>query len=73
MNQKDSALKHFFRVNERFADLINGTIYRGKQIVNFSELVEVDTELIEKTKDKNTANRRRDLIKQCRKDETIYV
>ena len=73
MNQKDSVLKHFFRVNERFADLINGTLYQGKQIVNFSELEEVDTELIEKTKDKNTANRRRDLIKQCRKDETIYV
>ena len=72
MIEKDIATKQFFRVNERFADLINGVLYEGKQVVDACDLEEIDTELNEKIRQRHFELRRRDLIKRCRKDGVIY-
>ena len=73
VREKDIATKQFFRVNERFADLINGTLYEGKQVVDAYELEEIDTELNEKIKHAQTEHRRRDCIKRCKKDGVVYA
>ena len=70
--RKDKAVKRFFRKNERFADLINGALYQGKQVVLADDLEEVDTELSEKIKHQ-TEHRRRDLMKRCKTDGTAYI
>lgn len=68
MNTKDRVSKQFFRRNDRFADLINGVLYKGEQVIDSTFLEETENELNEKIKKKNTESRRRDLIKRYRCD-----
>lgn len=42
--RKDVALKRYFSDNARFADLLNGMWFQGRQIVQTSDLSEVDTQ-----------------------------
>ena len=60
MNTKDRVSKQFFRRNDRFADLINGVLYKGEQVIDSTFLEETENELNEKIKKKNTESRRRD-------------
>ena len=41
MGVKDQGLQEYLRDNERFADLVNGTLFAGKQIIKASYLKEV--------------------------------
>ena len=41
MGVKDQGLQEYLRDNERFADLVNGTLFAGKQIIEASYLKEV--------------------------------
>ena len=41
----DVILKDFWRQNERFADLFNAVIFRGKQIIKPEDLTERDTDM----------------------------
>ena len=41
MGVKDQGLQEYLRDNERFADLVNGTLFGGKQIIEASYLKEV--------------------------------
>ena len=59
---KDLACKSFFSLNERFADLLNGSFYHGQQRIRAHELRELDTELGVQVKG-NSLWRRRDLMK----------
>ena len=68
MNEKDMQSKLFFGDNERFADFVNGSLYGGEQIIFADELEELNTEQVDKLQ-----TRRRDLLKRCKKNETVYA
>ena len=40
----DTVLKNYWNNNEQFADLFNGALFDGEQIIKADELVDVDTE-----------------------------
>lgn len=40
----DTVLKNYWNVNEHFADLYNGILFDGKQVIKSEELEDVDTE-----------------------------
>ena len=63
----DVILKDFWRQNERFADLFNAVIFRGKQIIKPEDLTERDTDMsgIIQFKDyRKTLERTRDVVKK---------
>ncbi len=68
MSEKDMQSKLFFGDNERFADFVNGSLYGGEQVVFADELEELNTEQVDKLQ-----TRRRDILKRCKKDETVYA
>lgn len=43
MGQKDISLVRYFEDQDRFADLINGFIFKGKQIVSGKDILEMDS------------------------------
>ena len=73
MGRKDQQSKLFFEKNERFADLMNGIVYKGKQVLKSYELEEMNSEQIAELKKENTLQRNRDLLKRCRKNGTVYA
>ena len=44
-HEKDIVLKEFWRDNERFADLFNGTLFHGRRVVDARLLEEADTDV----------------------------
>lgn len=63
----DVILKDFWRQNERFADLFNAVIFRGKQVIKPEDLTERDTDMsgIIQFKDyQKTLERTRDVVKK---------
>ena len=42
---QDTALKNFWRDNERFADLFNAVLFNGKEVLKAEDLEEVDTDV----------------------------
>lgn len=42
--EKDSLQKPDLSDNERYADLINGFLFAGRQVVSASQLTEMDTQ-----------------------------
>ncbi len=46
MGQKDYAQNDYFKDNTRFADICNGIIYQGKDIVKPEELQEVEADIV---------------------------
>ena len=73
MGRKDQQSKLFFEKNERFADLMNGIVYNGKQVLKPYELEEMNIEQITELKQKTSVQRNRDLLKRCRKNGTVYA
>ena len=45
MGKSDIKVKQFLRNKKRFADLFNGTVFEGEQIVKPEELEEIDSEV----------------------------
>lgn len=43
MGQKDVSLVRYFEDQDRFADLINGFIFKGKQIISGEDILEMDS------------------------------
>ena len=43
---KDLLLKRYYADNDRYADLINGLTFEGKQILHGSDLQELDSRII---------------------------
>ena len=67
VQKADVILKDFWRQNERFADLFNAVIFRGKQIIKPEDLTERDTDMsgIIQFKDyQKTLERTRDVVKK---------
>ena len=70
----DTVLKNYWNNNEQFADLFNGVLFAGEQIIKADELVDLDTEestIIENKKYAESIKASRDNIK-IRKKSTVY-
>ena len=64
---KDVLLKDFWRDNNRFADLFNTVLFKGKQVIDPKNLQEMDTDVsgvIELKGYAETISRTRDVIKK---------
>ena len=74
MAENDIMLKCYISDKRRFADLINGSIYNGKQIIKPENLTklpgESDLFLVDKTGKKKGVLRYRDVV--MRNDEEMY-
>ena len=65
--KKDSAFKEFWRDNQRFADLFNGAVFGGREIIRAESLHEMDTDVsgtIRLGNRDESLERRRDVIKK---------
>ena len=63
----DVIVKEFWRDNDRFADLFNAVLFKGKCVIKADELQEMDTDVSGtiKVKDyKETLKRARDVVKK---------
>lgn len=71
MGKADTAVKTWLNNNERFADLFNGTVFGGEQIVLPDELEDLDRETdilaTDKTGKERSFRRHRDLVKRWKK------
>ena len=64
----DVIFKEFWRQNERFADLFNTVIFKGKEVIRPENLSEMDTDVsgtIEMKDYKETLTRTRDVVKKA--------
>ncbi len=65
--KKDSTFKEFWRDNERFADLFNGAVFGGREVICAESLQEMDTDvsgIIKMDGYSEGLERRRDVIKK---------
>lgn len=71
----DIVLKNYWNNNEQFADLFNGALFHGEQIIKADELLDVDTEesiILENKKYAGSIKATRDNIK-IRKKSTVFA
>ena len=61
MGRNDEALVRYFADNNRYADLINGFVLNGQQIIKAEDLRPTDSRIHEK--EKNKKSKYRDLIR----------
>lgn len=77
MAEKDVGMKNYLKCKLRFADLINGTIYNGKQIVKEDDLSEQPNEygliLEDKKGKKQVVQRYRDIVMKAKTGEYYIV
>ena len=77
MAEKDVGMKNYLKCKLRFADLINGTIYNGKQIVKEDDLSEQPNEygliLEDKKGKKRVVQRYRDIVMKAKTGEYYIV
>ena len=66
--ENDITFKEFWRDNDRFADLFNGTLFQGRPVVDARQLREADTDvsgrIVGKTR-KESYKRNRDVVKKA--------
>ena len=70
----DTVLKNYWNNNEQFADLFNGVLFEGEQVIRSDDLMDVDTEesiIFEHKKYVESMKASRDNIK-IRKKSTVY-
>ena len=77
MGRADIAVKNWLGDRERFADLFNGTIFGGKQIILPEELEDMDREtdiiITDKEQKERGVQRFRDLVKLWNRDIFLVV
>ena len=82
MGVKDTETKEFLKKNDVFADVFNGTVFEGKQVIDPDSLKEMDTTLTAalygKEGKSHPVQRYRDLVKctsamQMENGETMYL
>lgn len=77
MGKADTAVKNWLNDNERFADLFNGIIFDGKQVIHPDELENLDRETDIIITDRNGRQRglqrHRDLAKRWKKQVDLAV
>ena len=77
MGKADIAVKTWLNNNERFADLFNGSVFNGQQIILPDELEDLDREtdilITDKTDRRKGLQRHRDVVKRWRKKVDLAV
>ena len=59
MPKANDAIKDFFMDNENFADLFNGYLFQGEQVVKAAELSDVPSEYELSLEEKNKGKKKR--------------
>lgn len=72
MGTKDITEKHLIEIDEIFADIINGTIFNGKQIVKENELQDIPMKSQFKADSNKIHEQERDIAKRWSKDGVIF-
>ena len=72
MGTKDIAEKHFEEINKIFADIINGTLFEGRQTIKEDELLDLPTRSQYKADDGKLHEQERDIAKRWVKEEVIF-
>ena len=77
MGKADAAVKIWLNDNERFADLFNGTMFQGEQVILPDELEDLDREtdilVTDKQGGRRGMQRHRDLVKRWRRKVNLAV
>ncbi len=66
MGQKDLSFKSYISRDEYFADLFNGILFQGREIIRADELEEADSEIIVRLDNKTMSNVIPDKIRKWR-------
>lgn len=67
MGKKDIALARFFEDEERYADLINALVFKGRQVVRAADITERDTRatgVLKRIRGKFTVQKYRDVLRR---------
>lgn len=67
MGKKDIALARFFEDEERYADLINAFVFKGRQVVRAADITERDTRatgVFKRIREKFTVQKYRDVLRR---------
>ena len=72
MGNKDIAEKHFEEINSIFADIVNGTIFGGKQTIKEDELFDLPAKSQYKADDNKLHEQERDIAKRWSKEEVVF-
>lgn len=77
MGKSDTTAKNWFRNKERFADLFNGTLFRGEQLIKPEDLEiidgEADTFLEDQNKKTKSVQRYRDIVMRWKNDVKFVI
>ena len=72
MGRKDIAEKHFEEINKIFADIVNGTVFEGHQIIKENELHDLSTKSQYKADDNKLHEQERDIAKRWVKEDVVF-
>ena len=72
MGNKDIAEKHFEEINKVFADIVNGTLFAGRQTVHENELIDIPCRSQYKADDGELHEQERDIVKRWSKENVIF-
>lgn len=77
MGKPDVSIKQWLRVKSRFADLFNGILFKGEQIINADELEEINSEsdiiITDKVHKAKSVQRHRDIIMKWQKVALVVL
>ena len=72
MGRKDIVEKHFEEINEIFADIVNGTIFGGRQTIKENELYDLPVKSQYKADDGKLHEQERDIAKCWSKEKVVF-
>lgn len=73
MGEKDIIEKTLMGFDDVFADIINGLIYKGKEVIGFSELIDAQPVSYYKTSQNTINSQERDIIKKWQRNKTTVA
>lgn len=77
MEKNNTAVRQYLSDTTRFADIVNGTIFEGKQVVHPEELEKVDGEsdvlLVDKDGNEKNIQRYRDITMRWKQEMNLVI
>lgn len=77
MGKNNTAIRQYLSDTTRFADIVNGTIFRGKQVVHPGELEQIDGEsdvlLVDKDGNEKNVQRYRDITMRWKQGMNLVI
>ena len=72
MGRKDITEKHFEEINKIFADIINGTLFEGKQTIKEDELFDLPAKSQYKADNGKIHEQERDIAKRWSREDVVF-